>query len=467
MKKIFVTTAGFLLAAISVPTIASASSITVKSGDTLFSIANKYNLSVNDLKTMNKLSDNTIKVGQTLVVSNTTVSTSPTVQKEYRNVVGAELLNVRKGPSTSYGIVGTLKKNTEVEVLSSSAGWYYVSTSNIKGYVYGTYLSIPHYNKIDTTDSVSGNTYIVKAGDTLWSIASAHNIDVNSLKSINKLTSNTVYVGQKLILNQSSTPETPASPSQDTNTISTYKVQAGDTLFSIASKFNMSVVALKSLNGISSNDIYVGQTLKTKETDSSQPSTTPSEETNTSTTYKVQSGDTLFSIANKFNMSVTTLKSLNGISSNSIYVGQILKVQGQASSTYGLFIHPAEGVLTSGFGPRWATHHDGIDIAKNGSVPVGAAADGTVSRSYLSDSYGEVVFIQHTINGQVYETVYGHMRSGSRAVQVGEKVKAGQFIGWMGQTGHATGQHLHFEVHKGLWNAAKSNAVDPELYVKY
>jgi murein DD-endopeptidase MepM/ murein hydrolase activator NlpD len=187
----------------------------------------------------------------------------------------------------------------------------------------------------------------------------------------------------------------------------------------------------------------------------------------TNTTYTVQAGDTLSTIATKFNTTIDTIKSLNNLSNYTIFVGQTLKVKAQ---TLAIFNWPTDGIITSGFGTRPefrpGEFHYGLDIAKNGNVEVKAAADGVVTRSYLSDSYGEVVFIKHQINGQTYETVYAHMRTGSRAVQVGDIVKAGQFIGWMGATGDATGQHLHFEVNKGLWTANKANEVDPLLYLK-
>ncbi|WP_103571078.1 SH3 domain-containing protein [Bacillus thuringiensis] len=128
------------------------------------------------------------------------------------------------------------------------------------------------------------------------------------------------------------------------------------------------------------------------------------------------------------------------------------------------FIKPAAGSYTSGFGKRGGQMHYGLDIAASGTVSVSAAADGVVTRSYYSESYGNVVFISHNMNGQTYTTVYAHLNS--RSVSAGQNVKQGQQIGFMGNTGQSEGQHLHFEVHKGEWNAQKSNAVDPKLYIK-
>lgn len=131
----------------------------------------------------------------------------------------------------------------------------------------------------------------------------------------------------------------------------------------------------------------------------------------------------------------------------------------------GTFTRPAAGVVTSQMGTRWNRQHAGIDIAASGTVAIVAAADGVVSRSYFSSSYGNVIFITHSINGQLFTTVYAHMSS--RLASTGQVVAKGERIGYMGNTGHSYGQHLHFEVHQGPWNASKSNAVNPLNYVSY
>lgn len=125
----------------------------------------------------------------------------------------------------------------------------------------------------------------------------------------------------------------------------------------------------------------------------------------------------------------------------------------------GNFTKPAQGYLSSGFGIRERNDHKGIDIAASGTVPIVAAADGVVIRSYYSTSYGNCIFISHSINGQIYTTVYAHMRQ--RMASEGQVVSKGQQIGLMGNTGASYGQHLHFELHKGEWNISKSNAINP------
>lgn len=131
-----------------------------------------------------------------------------------------------------------------------------------------------------------------------------------------------------------------------------------------------------------------------------------------------------------------------------------------APVTSGAFTLPANGTFTSGFGGRWGSMHYGIDIANRAAgVPIWAAADGVVIQSYYSSSYGNVVFIAHSVNGQTYTTVSAHMET--RFVSSGAVVKKGQQIGIMGNTGDSTGKHLHFELHRGEWNNSKSNAINP------
>lgn len=153
----------------------------------------------------------------------------------------------------------------------------------------------------------------------------------------------------------------------------------------------------------------------------------------------------------------TSTQQSSGGDSNTVQATSLPPVSG------GSFTWPASGIVSSGFRGSRANHH-GIDIAKRGpNVPIVAAADGVVIKSYYSPSYGNAIFISHSINGQVFTTVYAHLSS--RSVGSGAVVRKGDRIGTMGNTGQSYGQHLHFELHKGEWNGAKSNAVNPLSYL--
>lgn len=133
----------------------------------------------------------------------------------------------------------------------------------------------------------------------------------------------------------------------------------------------------------------------------------------------------------------------------------------------GRWTRPSAGYITTEFGHDIlngkARYHYGVDIAAGGHVPIVAAADGYVIKSHYSSSYGNVVYMTHSIDGQTFTTVYAHM-SGS-SVSSGQFIEKGQRIGTMGNTGYSFGQHLHFELHQGSWNASKSNAVNPRRYI--
>lgn len=113
------------------------------------------------------------------------------------------------------------------------------------------------------------------------------------------------------------------------------------------------------------------------------------------------------------------------------------------------WVTPMPGAaMTSCFGQRWGVLHAGIDLAADEGTPIHAAAAGTVlAAGWVYSGYGISVMIDH---GGGILTHYAHQSR--TVVQPGQKVKAGQIIGYEGSTGDSTGPHLHFEVHQGLWN---------------
>ncbi|CAN7340679.1 peptidoglycan DD-metalloendopeptidase family protein [Rossellomorea sp. LjRoot5] len=127
------------------------------------------------------------------------------------------------------------------------------------------------------------------------------------------------------------------------------------------------------------------------------------------------------------------------------------KVSGDTAS----WTFPVEGMVTDSYGTRSGSHK-GMDIGGEAGSPVYSVDKGKVIKSYLSESYGHVVFIRHE-NG--YETVYAHLQS--RLVDENQEVAQGQQLGRLGNTGRSTGAHLHFEVHRGEWTIDKENAIDP------
>jgi len=140
--------------------------------------------------------------------------------------------------------------------------------------------------------------------------------------------------------------------------------------------------------------------------------------------------------------------------------GQIQEIEKMARNTDQLAkkpsIWPTSGEVTSGFGWRnspmggGSELHPGMDIANSMGAPVVAAADGEVIQSGAAGGYGNMVQIDH---GNGISTIYGH--NSRIIVSVGQSVRKGQVVSYVGNTGKSTGPHLHYEVR------VNGNAVDP------
>ena len=159
----------------------------------------------------------------------------------------------------------------------------------------------------------SVNYYVVQNGDSLWKIANKYGITENELKSLNGLTSNNLTVGQIL--------EVPGSSSSASGT---YTVKSGDSLWKIANEYGLTVAELKSLNGLTSDNLSIGQVLKVSNSSGSSNSS--------GNTYTVKSGDSLWKIANQYGITVNELKSLNDLTSDILSIGQVLQIPSSSSS---------------------------------------------------------------------------------------------------------------------------------------
>ena len=165
-------------------------------------------------------------------------------------------------------------------------------------------------------ETIENNTYIVKAGDTLWSIARNFGVSVNDLKEKNNLSSNSLSINQILLI--------PTKESIIPESGNYYTVVAGDNLYSISRRFGLTVDKLKRLNNLTSNTLSIGQRLLV-----SDISETPSD----NNTYIVKAGDSLYKIANQYGVSVNELMQENNLSSTLLSIGQILTIPINTSNT--------------------------------------------------------------------------------------------------------------------------------------
>jgi len=189
--------------------------------------------------------------------------------------------------------------------------------NNYEGLAEAMVKSIAEYLGVKYTQPTlnDDNYYIVQKGDTLWKIASKFNLSVDKLKDINNLNSNLITIGQKLIVSDDN-----KSNVIPKNNVVIHTVVKGDTLWDLARKYNTTVDRIKQLNGLTSNLLQIGQKLIVRDDASS------SSESNLFT-YTVQKGDTLYSISRRYNTTVSDIVSLNNLKTTTLSIGQKLLIK--------------------------------------------------------------------------------------------------------------------------------------------
>lgn len=271
----------------------------VQRGDTLYGIAKEFDTSVQKLIEINGLVDNFIYPGQVLIV-------------------------LENGESTPFEIITYVVGSGDS--LYSIARKYNSSVDEIKRYnnltndnlFIGQKLNVPVWNM---NEDVSNNyiSYIVEKGDNLYSIARRFGTSIDRIKKDNNLTNELLSVGDVLLIydnNMSNEIDNDECFGSNFNVPSNdliYTVQKGDSLYNIAKKFNTSVSLIKDANNLNTDLLSIGQELKIPVTNS-----------NGNVNYIVQKGESLYSIAKKFNTTVNEIKRKNNLTNNLLSIGQEL-----------------------------------------------------------------------------------------------------------------------------------------------
>lgn len=263
---------------------ASGTKYTVKAGDSVWSVSNKYGITMAQLIQWNNIQNNFIYPGQQLTVSNS-------------------------------GSTNSTSSNT-----GSSANTNNSSSAN-------------------TGSSSSQGTYTVKAGESVWSVANKNGITMNQLIEWNNIKNNFIYPGQQLIVKggnsvntntgsttsaaKPNTPNTSATTSTSSSGNTMYTVKAGESVWSVANKHHITMDQLIEWNNIKNNFIYPGQQVIVKK-GSSQ--TTNQQAPAGSKTYTVKSGESVWGVADSHGITMAQLIEWNNIKNNFIYPGQTLIV---------------------------------------------------------------------------------------------------------------------------------------------
>lgn len=287
-------------------------SYVVKAGDNLWSISQRFGVTMNDLRLWNHLTSDTLQIGQVLKVIPDI--TDPTYPEDPDDHSGDVVTYIVKAGDTLWGIANRFDVS-----LNNLRLWNHLTTDLLR---IGQELKMipPLPGPTDPVEEPgSVTTYTVKAGDTLWAISQRFGVTVQQLRTWNQLTSDILQIDKQLTLVAKDTTPPPTSE----NTI--HVVQAGDTLWAIGQQYGVSVNQIKQWNQLTSNFLSIGQRLSI-----GTPTTTPPVDNQTK--YIVKSGDTLWSIANRYGVTVSHLKQWNNLTSNLLAIGQILIVSGEVEA---------------------------------------------------------------------------------------------------------------------------------------
>ena len=302
----------------------------VQRGDSLYSIAKKFNTTPQQLLLLNGLSANqSIYIGQQLKVKsesrlsgNTSNQTVPKVSSLTGDV---QYYTVKTGDSL-YAIAKRF--DTTPDAIQQQNGM-----SSASSIYPGQRLVISGGGQqSSTTQSGQDDYYTVQKGDTLYAIAQKYNTTPQYILQLNNLnTQSRLSIGQQLKIRETKQVTEPAPTFNPTPEISSdvYTVQRGDSLYAIAQKYGTTPQAILDLNGLAANaTIYIGQMLRVK-----APSTEPPKTNSNFQNYTVQQGDWLAKIADRFGTTPEEIVRLNNISGGGLYVGQQLLIPSSKSTT--------------------------------------------------------------------------------------------------------------------------------------
>lgn len=293
----------------------------VRKGDTISEIAERYHISIAELRNWNNLKSNRINYGQTLKIF-TSGATDSYVESTTSSKGNVSYHKIKKG-ETIGGIAETYKVSA-----SNIRKWNNITGNKI---IAGTTLKIysdssPKLdNDIDshptelTSESI---THQIQPGETIIGISESYGVSIDDIKRWNNLGSSKIIAGKTLILytngNNDNTSNTTIAENKSSS--STHKVKRGETISGIAEKYHVSIASLKKLNDMTDNTIIIGEELQIPQSGG------VSNQLSDDGYHTVENGETLYSIAIKYHTSVQKIKKINNLSSSKIIVGQKLKV---------------------------------------------------------------------------------------------------------------------------------------------
>ena len=180
----------------------------------------------------------------------------------------------------------------------------------------------------NNNQSGTNTYYTIKSGDTLNKISAQFGVSVANLQAWNNISGSLIFAGQKIIVKKganSGSTNTNKSTNNGGGATTSYTIKSGDTLNKISAQFGVSVANLRSWNGIKGDLIFAGQTIIVKK-GASAGGNASSTNSASGKRHTVKSGDSLWGLSMQYGISIQKIKQLNGLSGDTIYIGQTLKV---------------------------------------------------------------------------------------------------------------------------------------------
>ncbi len=366
---------------------------TVRKGDTLYALSKRYGVSVDEIKKLNGMNNSSLSIGQKLKIK-----AEDQKQPVPKPIKKESVEPQPKTPSTQGAAAIQGSPSSEPSPVATPAGDVEAATI---AKVHNPAIRLPE-----------DYYYAIQPKDNLYRVSLKFNVKLKDMLTWNGFADEKQLIrqGDRIIIKDpakynSDDPDNTTKPISVTSVAESdtvliqrvYVVQKKDTLYKIATENGMTVEDLKRINGLTSNEIAVGQKLNL---------VTPK-------------GGAAYEPAQNV-VTEETLRTKD-------------KIRGDLRM-------PVEGKVLSEFGIRNGRPHKGIDLGAKSGTPIYAVLDGTVVFSGYQGAYGNVVVIEHP---DFVMTVYAHNEK--NLVSVNDAITKGQNIATVGATGNASGPHLHFE----------------------
>ncbi len=304
----------------------------IRRGESLGLIASRYGVKISEIKEWNHLSSNRIIAGKKLKLytGGKTPANIISTNKVYKNSkANLNRYRVRKGDAISkiaemYGV-----KTRDIRRWNGLKSNKIIAGQTLK--IFSNYQFTDEYETKSPTTNSNVNYYKIKSGDTIGGIAELYNVRASDIRNWNDIYGNKIIAGKTIkIYSDSYTGKKDNTTTKTSSgSYTNYTIKKGDNLGAIAERYGVSASDIRKWNGISGNKIIAGNKLKiyTNSTTQKNVTTTNTAKSDNYTYHRVKKGETISQIAEKYKVFISSIRSWNNLSSNKIIAGNTLKIK--------------------------------------------------------------------------------------------------------------------------------------------